>query len=140
MKVELLASSWGGHPIEFVVVRNIGACWIHIRNRVGQLSTVDEEIRHLIGVPDNFSIYHGEPLFVDSDIATALSYQTKELIMLSTATTPVYIQKTPLLATFLKEIRQFENFGRKSVWSFVIVKITDEGNFFDDGKFILADS
>ena len=113
LKVALLApSSWGGHPIEFVVVRdkamiqkisrckrmgagplsqadvaivviantsnlelwiedaavastyillaaeqfNVGACWIHIRNRAGQLSTADEEIRQLLGVPNNFSV------------------------------------------------------------------------------------
>ena len=113
LKVALLApSSWGGHPIEFVVVRdkdmikkiarckrmgagslpqadvaivvmantaglelwiedaavastyillaaeqfNVGACWIHIRNRAGQRTTADEEIRRLLGVPENFSV------------------------------------------------------------------------------------
>lgn len=113
LKVALLApSSWGGHPIEFVVVRdkamikkiarckrmgappllqadvaivvmantaglelwiedaavastyillaaeqfNVGACWIHIRARAGQRLTADEEIRQLLGVPDNFSV------------------------------------------------------------------------------------
>ena len=113
LKVTLLApSSWGGHPIEFVVVRdkgmikkiarckrmgagplsqadvavvvmvntsnlelwiedaavastyillaaeqfNVGACWIHIRNRAGQRTTADKEIRQLLGVPDNFSV------------------------------------------------------------------------------------
>ena len=113
LKVALLApSSWGGHPIEFVVVRdketikkiarckrmgappllqadvaivvmanmsglelwiedaavastyillaaeqfNVGACWIHIRDRAGQRLTADEEIRQLLGVPDNFSV------------------------------------------------------------------------------------
>lgn len=113
LKVALLApSSWGGHPIEFVVVRdrntikkiarckrmgappllqadvaivvmantaglelwiedaavastyillaaeqfNVGACWIHIRDRAGQRLTADAEIRQLLGVPDNFSV------------------------------------------------------------------------------------
>lgn len=113
LKIALLApSSWGGHPIEFVVVRdkdmikkiarckrmgappllqadvaivvmantkglelwiedaavastyillaaeqfNVGACWIHIRARAGQRLTADEEIRQLLGVPDNFSV------------------------------------------------------------------------------------
>ena len=113
LKVALLApSSWGGHPIEFVVVRNkdvikkiarckrmgadpltqvdvaivvmantsslelwiedaavvstyillaaeqydVGACWIHIRNRAGQSLSADEEIRQLLSVPDNFSV------------------------------------------------------------------------------------
>ncbi len=113
LKVALLApSSWGGHPIEFVVVRdkdmikkiarckrmgagplpqadvaivvmantaglelwiedaavastyillaaeqfNVGACWIHIRTRAGQRTTADEEIRRLLGVPENFSV------------------------------------------------------------------------------------
>ena len=113
LKVALLApSSWGGHPIEFVVFRekdmrkkiarckrpgagplpqadvaivvmantanlelwiedaavastyillaaeqfDVGACWIHIRNRAGQRTTADEEIRRLLGVPENFSV------------------------------------------------------------------------------------
>ena len=113
LKVALLApSSWGQHPIEFVVVRDkelirkiarckkmgagplsqadvaivvmadtancelwiedaavastyillaaeqfgIGACWIHIRNRAGQKTTADEEIRQLLKVPANFSV------------------------------------------------------------------------------------
>ena len=113
LKVALLApSSWGGHPIEFVVIRdkdmlkkisrckkmgagplpqadvavvvmantsglelwiedaavastyillaaeqfNVGACWIHIRNRAGQKLSADKEIRQLLGVPDNFSV------------------------------------------------------------------------------------
>ena len=113
LKIALLApSSWGGHPIEFIVVRdkemikkiarckrmgaqpllqadvavvvmantsnlelwiedaavastyillaaeqfNVGACWIHIRNRAGQRFSADEEIRQLLGVPNNFSV------------------------------------------------------------------------------------
>lgn len=113
LKIALLApSSWGRHPVEFVVVRNkemikqisrckrmgagplpnadvaivvmvdksdcelwiedaavastyillaaeqfdIGACWIHIRDRAGQKTTADEEIRQLLGVPNNFSV------------------------------------------------------------------------------------
>ena len=113
LKVALLApSSWGGHPIEFVVVRNkdvikkiarckrmgagpltqadvaivvmantsnlelwiedaavastyillaaeqydVGACWIHMRNRQGQRKSADEEIRQILGVPDRFSV------------------------------------------------------------------------------------
>ena len=105
-------SSWGGHPIHFIVVKdkkmirkiahckamgaapltkanvcivvladtskcelwiedasvastyillaaeqyNIGACWIHIRNRAGQIKTADEEIRDLLNVPNNFKV------------------------------------------------------------------------------------
>lgn len=105
-------SSWGGHPVHFVVVRDkemikkiarckamgaaplmqanvcivvmvdasicelwiedaavastyillaaeqydIGACWIHIRDRAGQVKTTDEEIRDLLNVPDNFRV------------------------------------------------------------------------------------
>ena len=105
-------SSWGGHPVHFVVVKDkkmidniahckamgaapltranvcivvmvdtsscelwiedasvasayillaaeqfdIGACWIHIRNRSGQVKTADEEIRDLLNVPDNFRV------------------------------------------------------------------------------------
>lgn len=113
LKVALTApSSWGGHPVEFIVVRekelirkiahckamgaapllqadvaivvvvdtancelwiedgavastylllaaeqyNVGACWIHIRDRAGQKKTADEEIRDLLGVPQNYSV------------------------------------------------------------------------------------
>ncbi len=128
LKVALLApSSWGGHPIEFVVMRdkstiqkiarckrigappllqadvaivvmanttglelwiedaavastyillaaeqfNIGACWIHIRNRAGQQTTADEEIRELLDVPDNFSILNVVALGVKAEIKSA---------------------------------------------------------------------
>lgn len=113
LKIALLApSSWGQHPIEFVVVRDkkmieaiarckkmgagplpnadvaiivmadtsncelwiedaavastyillaaeqfgIGACWIHMRNRAGQKTTADKEIRQLLGVSDKYSV------------------------------------------------------------------------------------
>ena len=113
LKIALLApSSWGQHPIEFIVLRDIktieavarckrmgagplptadvaivvmantsncelwiedaavastyillaaeqfgiGACWIHIRNRAGQRTTADEEIRKILGVPNNYSV------------------------------------------------------------------------------------
>jgi len=35
---------------------NIGACWIHIRNRAGQQKSADEEIRKILGVPDNYRV------------------------------------------------------------------------------------
>ena len=113
LKIALLApSSWGQHPIEFVVLRDrktieavsrckrmgagplptadvaivvmantsncelwiedaavastyillaaeqfgIGACWVHMRNRAGQRTTADEEIRKILGVPNNYSV------------------------------------------------------------------------------------
>lgn len=113
LKIALLApSSWGGHPVHFVTVRDkemiqkiarckqmgagplpkaeaaivvmvdtsncelwiedaavastyillaaeqfgLGACWIHMRNRRGQKTTADEEIRQLLNVPDKFSV------------------------------------------------------------------------------------
>lgn len=113
LKIALLApSSWGRHPVEFVVLRDrktieavarckrmgagplpaadvaivvmadtedcelwiedasvasayillaaeqfgIGACWIHMRNRQGQHTTADEEIRKILGIPDRFSV------------------------------------------------------------------------------------
>ena len=34
----------------------VGACWIHMRNRQGQRKSADEEIRQILGVPDNFSV------------------------------------------------------------------------------------
>ena len=128
LKVALLApSSWGGHPIEFVVMRdkstiqkiarckrmgappllqadvaivvmantaglelwiedaavastyillaaeqfNVGACWIHIRNRAGQKTTADEEIRELLSVPDNFSVLNVVALGVKGENKSA---------------------------------------------------------------------
>lgn len=134
LKVALTApSSWGGHPIEFIVVKdkqmihkiarckamgaapllqadiaivvaancsgcelwiedasvassyillaaeqyNIGACWIHIRNRNGKFLTADEEIRSLLGIPENYSVLNvialgqkGEkkPSYTDKDL------------------------------------------------------------------------
>ena len=34
----------------------LGACWVHIRNRMGQKKTSDEEIRALLGVPNGYSV------------------------------------------------------------------------------------
>ena len=34
----------------------LGACWVHIRNRMGQQRTSDEEIRSLLGVPDGYTV------------------------------------------------------------------------------------
>ena len=34
----------------------LGACWVHIRNRMGQRGTSDQEIRSLLGVPDGYSV------------------------------------------------------------------------------------
>lgn len=34
----------------------LGACWVHIRNRMGQRNTSDEEIRTLLGVPDGYTV------------------------------------------------------------------------------------
>lgn len=113
LKIALTApSSWGGHPVEFLVIRdketihkiahckamgaapllqadtaivvivdtsncelwiedgsvastylllaaeqyNIGACWIHIRDRAGQRATANEEIRSLLSIPENYSV------------------------------------------------------------------------------------
>lgn len=113
VKTALLApSSWGGHPVEFVIVKDkqkikeiarckamgagplssaevaivvlvnkkdcelwiedgaiassylllaaeelgIGACWIHIRDRAGQRKSADEEIRDILGVPNNYTV------------------------------------------------------------------------------------
>ena len=35
---------------------DIGACWVHIRNRTGRRKTSDEEVRELLGVPDGYSV------------------------------------------------------------------------------------
>lgn len=34
----------------------LGACWVHIRNRKGQRSSSDEEIRALLGVPNGYTV------------------------------------------------------------------------------------
>lgn len=34
----------------------LGACWVHIRNRMGQRKTSDAEIRSLLGVPDGYTV------------------------------------------------------------------------------------
>lgn len=113
MKVALLApSSWGKHPVEFVIVEDkmtikqlakckrmgagplkdasvaivvivdrsncelwiedgavastylllaaeelgVGACWIHMRGRDGQVGTAEEEIQQLLGIPSNYGV------------------------------------------------------------------------------------
>lgn len=35
---------------------NVGACWVHIRNRRGKKKSSDEEIRELLGVPDGYAV------------------------------------------------------------------------------------
>ena len=35
---------------------DIGACWVHIRNRTGKHKSSDEEIRELLGVPDGYAV------------------------------------------------------------------------------------
>lgn len=113
LKVALAApSSWGGHPVEYVVVRDkdmirkiaackamgagplsqadvavvvmvdtsdcelwiedgavasayillaaeqydVGACWIHIRDRKGRRKSADEEIRDLLDIPSRYRV------------------------------------------------------------------------------------
>ena len=34
----------------------LGACWVQIRNRMGQRKTSDEEIRALLGIPQGFTV------------------------------------------------------------------------------------
>ena len=50
---------------------NVGACWIHIRNRAGQRTTADEEIRELLNVPDNFSVLNVVALGVKGETKSA---------------------------------------------------------------------
>lgn len=35
---------------------DVGACWVHIRNRNGKNRTSDEEIRELLDVPDGYAV------------------------------------------------------------------------------------
>lgn len=134
LKVALTApAGFGGHPVEFVVVRDkemirkiarckrmgagplssanvaivviadardelwiedsaiassyillaaeqygIGACWIHMRNRAGQRTTADEEIRQLLSVPANFSVLNVVALGQKNENKSA--YTEKDLI------------------------------------------------------------
>lgn len=50
---------------------NVGACWIHMRNRAGQRLSADEEIRQLLGVPDNFSVLNVVALGVKAENKSA---------------------------------------------------------------------
>ena len=34
----------------------LGACWVHIRNRMGRKGTSDEEIRSILEVPDGYTV------------------------------------------------------------------------------------
>lgn len=35
---------------------DLGACWVHIRNRTGRRKSSDEEIRELLGVPEGYAV------------------------------------------------------------------------------------
>ena len=35
---------------------DVGACWVHIRNRDGKRKSSDEEIRELLGIPDGYAV------------------------------------------------------------------------------------
>lgn len=57
----------------------LGACWVHIRNRMGQRGTSDQEIRALLGVPEGYAVLNlvaiGEKAekkkaYTDSDLHT----------------------------------------------------------------------
>ncbi|MCR5834395.1 MAG: FAD-dependent oxidoreductase [Selenomonadaceae bacterium] len=64
------------------------------------------------------------------DVATSAYEQGAESVIVVDVVKP---------AAFPKEIRRLENFGGKIVWPFVTDKITDEGIFSKDGRFIAAD-
>ena len=64
------------------------------------------------------------------DVATSAYEQGAESVVVVDVVKP---------AAFAKEIRRLENFGGKIVWPFVTKKITDEGIYSDDGRFIAAD-
>ena len=35
---------------------NVGACWVHIRNRKGKIKSSDEEIKYLLKIPNNYKV------------------------------------------------------------------------------------
>ncbi|MBR2727323.1 MAG: nitroreductase family protein [Solobacterium sp.] len=57
----------------------LGACWVHIRNRMGQHGTSDQEIRSLLGVPEGYTVLNliavgekaeGKRAYTDADLHT----------------------------------------------------------------------
>ena len=64
------------------------------------------------------------------DVATSAYEQGAESVVVVDVMKP---------AAFPKEIRRLENFGGKIIYPFVTKKITDEGIYSDDGKFVEAD-
>ena len=64
------------------------------------------------------------------DVATSAYEQGAENVIVVDVVKP---------AAFQKEIRRLENFGGKIIYPFMTKKITDEGIFADDGRFIAAD-
>lgn len=56
---------------------DVGACWIHIRDRAGQVKTADEEIRDLLNIPDNFRVLNAVTLGIKGEDKRA--YTEKEL-------------------------------------------------------------
>lgn len=56
---------------------DIGACWIHIRDRAGQKKSADEEIRDLLNVPDNFRVLNAVALGIKKENKRA--YTEKDL-------------------------------------------------------------
>ena len=54
---------------------DIGACWIHIRNRSGQNKTADEEIRELLNVPDNYRVLNVVALGIKDEEKEALKIE-----------------------------------------------------------------
>lgn len=64
------------------------------------------------------------------DVATSAYEQGAENVIVVDVMKP---------AAFDKEIRRLENFGGKIIYPFMTKKISDEGIFSDDGRFIAAD-
>ena len=64
------------------------------------------------------------------DVATSAYEQGAENVIVVDVMKP---------AAFQKEIRRLENFGGKIIWPFMTTKITAEGIYSNDGRFIAAD-
>ena len=64
------------------------------------------------------------------DVATSAYEQGAEKVIVVDVMKP---------AAFPKEIQRLENFGGKIIYPFMTKKITDEGIYADDGRFIAAD-
>lgn len=57
----------------------LGACWVHIRNRSGNRMSSDEEIRELLGVPEDYAVLN--PVAIGSKAENKMGYAETDFDM-----------------------------------------------------------